>query len=290
MTRRLFVVGAGRSGTKFMMNVLNNSDQVHLAPEIHFFSSLIHKGFRRNVRKLFGKRDRYDAKQVAQALLRERHFGTYWRRDNAFDEADILACFSSGGASLREIYAYIIDHDCRRETKDKQELVYVGEKTPANVFHLTELRRWFPDAQFVFMFRDPIEVLSSEVNKDLKPDYPISKDNPIYPYGLVAFVFWEWLIAALHVLRFRARHPGQVILVRHRQMVDDLPGTTRRVAERIGIPFEETLCEVRKVDSSFATGDKSTWWCPPGWIKGCYKLFLGPLDRMMLRRSVHAQD
>ena len=82
----------------------------------------------------------------------------------------------------------------------EKDIKYIGEKTPLNIFHIRRLFKWFPNAQILFIYRNPIDVLRSEVNKKNKPDYFLAKDNPLYPYGLVVFVFFEWLLAALIAL------------------------------------------------------------------------------------------
>src|SRR3989344_1618223 len=192
----LFIVGAGRSGTKFLMNILNNSQFVHIAPEIHYFSSLIHNGFRKNIRKSYGTSTEYGIDQVMKSLRRRDNFGTYWRRGNKFIEQEVMSWFCDRRMDEKSIYEYIIHHDYAHNAPDKPHIKHLGEKTPSNIFHVGRILKWFPDATILFIYRNPIDVLKSEVNKGHKPDYPLSKSNPLYAYGLIAYVFTEWLLAS----------------------------------------------------------------------------------------------
>ena len=95
-----------------------------------------------------------------------------------------------------------MEHD-RDMYPSKREVAYLGEKTPSNVFHLHRLIEWFPQSVIFYIFRDPIAVLESEVNKRNKPGYPIKKSNPLYAYGLVGFVLVSWWLGARKALRHR---------------------------------------------------------------------------------------
>jgi hypothetical protein len=286
MIRSVFIVGAGRSGTKFMMNVLNNSDSVHLAPEIHYFSWLFHAGFRKNLRKAYKRvNGEYDLNDVVSCILNGEHFGTYWRRDNGFSEAEIRKWFEGRKVSEENIYKFLIDHDAARN-RAADQLLLRGEKGGSNVFHLKELFEWFPEARVIFMYRAPLDVLKSEVNKGSKPDYPLSKRNPLYAYGLVPMVFLIWALGALNALRYARRHP-QIYFVSYEQMASALDEVARTLASACGIAYSEELCKVSRVDSSFGSSEGKAYWNPPAWVRGLYRLFLDPLRKQLDRKSVH---
>lgn len=287
MTRGIFVVGAGRSGTKFLMNVLNNSPAIHIAPEIHFFSWLIHAGFRKNLRhRAKPAGEEYPLNAIIDCLNSKDNFGTYWRRDVRFRDEEVRRRFGGESATEQNIYRYIIEHDLP-EGRDPESYSLVGEKTPSNVFHLDKITRGFPDALVFHIFRNPIDVLQSEVNKESKPDYPLDKKNPFYPYGLALFVFFVWFYGALKALRFRRKYKN-LYFISYELMVSDLPGTTRQLASVCGIEYEAGLHTVHRVDSSYNRSSDSGCWRAPGWVRGIYRVCLGPVIKAMDRHAINA--
>ncbi|MEW6331327.1 MAG: sulfotransferase [Pseudomonadota bacterium] len=287
MTTPLFVVGAGRSGTKFLMNILNNSEHVHLAPEIHYFSSLMHDGFRKNLRRKHGKKPEYRIEEVVDCLRSGRNFGTYWRRKNEFPDPEIETWFRDRRVDDKGIYEYIVRHDSVASASGKRRLRYLGEKTPSNVFHIGTLLDWFPDAVLLFMYRNPVDVLKSEVNKGFKPDYPLSKSNPLYAHGLVVYVFAVWLLAAVIALFYKARNRDSIHFISYDYMAGNVEDVAQRLAGKLDIPYLPSMCQVEKVDSSMAQAAPGNLWTPPSWIAWLYRITLFPLMAKLDRRSLH---
>jgi hypothetical protein len=74
-------------------------------------------------------------------------------------------------AALRSAFLiHMRDHAGRRYIDNPRERVRFVEKTPRNAFRIPFLDALFPDAQFVFLLRDPVESISSMMelweNKD----------------------------------------------------------------------------------------------------------------------------
>lgn len=284
--RRLFIVGAGRSGSKFLMNVLNGSEFVHLVPEVHYFSVVYHDGFRKQLRRICGKGGEYTLDGLVTCLLESNLFGTYWRRDHRITKGKVLAHFQTRELSDRNIYDFLLEHDRIVFASHKTSIRFLGEKGGANVFSLGELMAWYPDAVILFIYRNPLPVLNSEVNKDLKPDYPIKKSNPLYPYGLAVFVFLTWLWGAVLTLFYNRNNPGRIYIIRYESMVENLERVVIRLCRLLELPFDKSLCDVEKVDSSFGADRSEPAWFAPPLIRGFYKIFLGPLKRLLDRKAI----
>ena len=91
--KHLFVTGAGRSGTTLLMRILNRSALVHLATEIHYFSSLYHNGFLKNLRKLKRKTKFLTIDDVFECIQSNKNFGVYWRNTPSFKFSEIEKYF-----------------------------------------------------------------------------------------------------------------------------------------------------------------------------------------------------
>ena len=97
-SRAIFVTGAGRSGTKFLMNLLNRHPDVYIGPELHFFSRILHKGFLFNLRRR--QKSTPDGvltlDMAVDCILNDHHFGTFWHL-NKITEAEIREWFEGKG-------------------------------------------------------------------------------------------------------------------------------------------------------------------------------------------------
>ena len=175
-----------------------------------------------------------------------------------------------------------------RHASDKARIKYLGEKALTNVFHLGKILKWFPDAMILFIYRNPLNVLKSEVNKNLKPDYPFSKSNPLYAYGLIVYVFGYWLLAAMIALFYRARYRNNVVFVSYDYMTHNVEDVVQKIATVIEIPYTPEMCLVEKVDSSLSGNTSDVIWSPPKWVVWLYRATLFPLMAMLERRAVHS--
>ena len=129
-----------------------------------------------------------------------------------------------------------------------------------NIFHVKQLFSWFPDATILFIYRNPIDVLRSEVNKPQKRDYPLRKKNLLYASGLVMFVFFEWLLAAVIALYNNAVHKEYFFVISYEYLSAHQELSVQKVCSAIKIEFKENLCEAEKIASSYSDGKKREYW------------------------------
>jgi len=281
--KHLFITGAGRSGTTFLWRILNNSPSVHLATEIHYFSSLFHCGFLKNLKKQSRRNKVLTIDDIIHFIQTGNHFGMYWYNNRFFPDQEIRQYFGNRKLNEKNIYEYLIEHDLKARAASKINIKYIGEKTPLNIFHVRRLFKWFSDASILFIHRNPVHVLRSEVNKKRKPDYPMSKENPLYAYGLVIFVFFEWLLAGVIALYNKAVHKEKFIIVSYEDLTSHCESMVHRISSAIDIGYAEDLCAVKKFGSSYSNGNQKAYWYPPSWVVLLYSLFLHPL-RILLNR------
>lgn len=283
----IFIVGVGRSGTKFLMNILNNSPYVHIAPEIHYFSSIVHNGFLKNLRKQIKTCKKLTIDEVVNCLMCSQHFGTYWRRNIHFSIQEIRKWFEKREINEKNVYEFIIEHDYLLNGRDKKRLKYIGEKTPSNVFHVKQLYEWFPDSTMLFLYRNPIDVIRSEVNKDHKPDYPVNRGSVLYASGLVAYVVFVWFVAAVIGVYYKLTRKDSFYVAAYEDLNLHVEDTVKRICSKIEIPYTRDLCTVQKVDSSYLKGEDQSHWYPPKWVSLIYTILLSPLrivlDKVSLR-------
>lgn len=279
--KHLFVCGAGRSGTTFLWKILNKSLSVNLATEVQYFSSLFHNGFLHNYKKLKRKKGQVTLDNLVHCLTMGNHFGIYWELCRPFTDQEIRTYFSTRDLTEKNIYKFLMERDLLSRGNHKTDIKYIGEKTPLNIFHTRRLFKWFPYAKILFLYRNPIDVLKSEVNKESKPDYFLAKDNPLYSWGLALFVFFEWLLATLIALYNNYVHKEKFIIVSYKQLSSHQRASLRKICSAIEIDYDDTMCVFKKIGSSYQDGKETAYWYPPKFVTLIYELFLNPLYNLL---------
>lgn len=214
-----FIVGSGRSGNTLVRRILNRSPRIHVPPETFVLGRVI---------ELY-ERNSHQAWPVLVRLVLstfEYHPG-----------------FRDFGVELRPLYQELRDSPPGKRTLSHvvdalyryhgratgAEFVRWGDKTPLNTYFLDRIHRLFPDAQFVHVLRDGVDVAHSYISSGLMPDLRQSSTR--------------WLTSVQAVERFARRHPTVVLEIRYEALVSDPVGITRRLCEFLAEPFDESLLE-----------------------------------------------
>jgi Sulfotransferase family len=228
----VFVVGAGRSGTTPLQLALNMHPQLGVYGETQAF--FVHRKF--------------GAKPGARRL---QSLIEYWRPMVAsccryadlLDNEEIRAKLASV-TSYAEVVNLIVGAIATREGKSRW-----GEKSPAHVFRLPEIRSCFPNAQIVHIIRDPRAVVSSAIKA----------------FGGGQFSDWNvYRIARYWVRCFRihCQHQseqahGLYTLVRYEDFVTRSETTLRGISSFLGMDFVRDMLEGHRVASSYVQKEGS---------------------------------
>ena len=142
--RKLFVVGAPRSGTSLVRDLINRSPDIALLEdELQVLPQLIELARTgaswREMERLV-RLSAYGARRVKDAS---------WPAETAFQQAlDGLEGTALLDAFLEELLS---DSPDERALPPK----FIGEKTPENIFSLRKIAETWPDCFFLFVRRDP---------------------------------------------------------------------------------------------------------------------------------------
>lgn len=134
------------------------------------------------------------------------------------------------------------------------------EKTPKNSLRIPFLNEVFPDARYIYLFRDPRENLSSIIEAWRSSDFVTYSGLPGWP-GQWSFLLppgFEhlWGTSLEEVVAFQWRAANQFILddlraipadrwtaVSYAELITDTTATIRRLCDFADIPFDEDLRE-----------------------------------------------
>lgn len=141
----IFIISMPRSGSTLLQRVLAGHADVGASSEPWI---MLHQAYARRSRGIFTE---YDADWAALGV--NEFVEHYTDGDEAYDDAvRAFACSLYGNAMRRARVKRFID------------------KTPRYVMIVDELMRWFPQARFVFLIRNPLSVLASVVNTQIQHD------------------------------------------------------------------------------------------------------------------------
>jgi len=107
---------------------------------------------------------------------------------------------------------------------------YIIEKTPMHVRKIPEISKLFPDAKFVIMVRNPLDVIASQYKRhgDLGKALKRIKED----YASIANV----------------QHMKCVHIVRYEDMIEDPVGVIEKVCMFVGLLFEPEMLEYHRKD------------------------------------------
>ncbi|MEA5462454.1 sulfotransferase family protein [Leptothoe sp. PORK10 BA2] len=152
----IFIVGMPRSGTTLLTTILSAHPRIAVSPESHFLTYWV---------PTYGhlKLDQPgEFQQFWQVLSQSQRF-SYFDIEPDTTLTNILA---KGSPSHGTLFAGWLETYAQRCHKPRW-----GEKTPLHYQHLAKLLEWFPQAQVLWMLRDPRAVTASLLNMTWASNY-----------------------------------------------------------------------------------------------------------------------
>ncbi|MDX2473229.1 MAG: sulfotransferase, partial [Candidatus Krumholzibacteria bacterium] len=230
----IFVVGAPRTGTTLTMGILNKHSQVHLYNEVHY-SERIYDTMPND-----GILDSTELEKAAGRLLKL----SPWKKGAGSSDSDLSHLISAAqnfGGRHSSIFEAFLTGESHAHGK-----VIWGDSSPQDVLYIARLKRWYPDAKFIGVVRDPRGFLASYKNyyrKELK-----SYRNRFNP--LANSLLWRSYMRSLQSAKSSKLGPD-VHLLHYEDLVRSPEPEIQRMCSFLGIPYEESMLEVGQQNSSY---------------------------------------
>ncbi|MFB6258374.1 MAG: sulfotransferase [Flavobacteriales bacterium] len=210
----LFLVGPPRSGTKLLQSILNASPQVSIGPESHIFSRLLLE---------YGDVSLEGYRQELYWTLAHSHFWERLRRNGFPKELHSLLGPVDNVPDLIHLFFQEI-----ALWKEKYYAAWIGDKTPNYIRWTPLFRKYFPDARFIMIVRDP-------------RDQALSVRNTWGKDPLLAAERWKRDLSILHEASQHA--PDRYFYLRYEDLLEDPEGSLGRLSEYLNISFDEAMLE-----------------------------------------------
>ncbi|UOA09642.1 sulfotransferase [Methylobacter sp. S3L5C] len=118
------------------------------------------------------------------------------------------------------------------------------EKTPMNLEYLSVLEAHFPDAKYICLYRNCMDVVNSSLNMSkfrfLPEHMPYVHRNP---ENIIAAMTENWLEKTGRLLEFEAAHPERCYRVKYESVVTQFEETLEPLFEFLGVGWEAGLSE-----------------------------------------------
>lgn len=121
-----------------------------------------------------------------------------------------------------------------------------ADKTPPHIDHIETLKQVFPDAKFIELVRDGRDVALSIMG------LPFGGNN--------AWVTGKrWAHCVRQGRRAHERWPDDIVTVRYEDLITESARELRRVAEFVGIEYDDDMLKVENTDPSKLQADQAKW-------------------------------
>jgi len=208
----IFIVGASRSGTTLLRNILNRHPRIAICGETHFQHYVYAR--RRAFGDLSDPRNRRRVIDEYLALRRLR-FVT--------DRAALAETLMREGTGYRELFTSFVKYHTALRGKPRW-----GEKTPQHARFSETLCEWYPGGTLIHMIRDPRDVVASLQRMPWAADSVVENA-------------WRWLADNLPARR--CSHRPQYLPVRYETLVTQPEQEVARICQRLGEEYLPSLLD-----------------------------------------------
>lgn len=239
----IFVVGAPRTGTTLVKNILNQHPLVHLFDEVHFFERIYDD--RNAIGDMGNPRAQSHAIQRLRSIVRE--FGSDQRVGDHLTMEVFRRRLLQEGGGYRGLFATLL-----KAGAELEGAIFWGDSSPQDVLYLDTIHRWFPEARIVALVRDPRGFLASYKNFHRRrvPTYR-ERYNP-----LTNAILWRSYMRAL--LHAKEQPWGEsILLVRYEELARDPESQVRRICDHVGVEYVPSMTRVERTNTSFVDGAPS---------------------------------
>jgi len=219
--RCFFIIGSGRSGNTLVRRVLTSSERIHIPPETYVLGTAI---------KTFMRLSWLSWPDVCMAVFAHFVFHPEFETFMAPDISVFMNQVLNLPKDKRTLAnALSIFYRWHAWVEGKTEIFAWGDKTPLNVFSLWSINKVFPNAKYIFMTRDPFDVVNSYINTGLYKSYEKAAIR--------------WVSANKACLSFEKKASNRVLRMSYENFCRQPQEQTKKICNFLGIRFEGKMLD-----------------------------------------------
>jgi len=228
----IFVVGMPRSGTTLLAALLSAHSEIAIGPETAYFDLVWKPLEREQGLTQWGK---------VEARLKEFFVKPSVALMN-LPEADLLEEFRLASErqqlSHRKMLSRMMQMYAALQKKTRW-----GEKTPGHFLYLPAIKSEFPEAEIIYIVRDPRDIHLSLANVAWN-------DGNAFNHAL------QWREYQAISVRYQKRYGHSFTQVLYEDLITDPTNVLRQLTSQVGISFEEGMLERYQTQPLFDVKDE----------------------------------
>jgi Sulfotransferase family len=231
LSRPIFVVGCPRSGTTLVQCILSASSEAFSLPETHFFSHVL-LAMSSTPETPVGRKEIRCAREAFETEAELTLPASFWS-----------ALEARPGLRALDIFLALVEHNRPASPPGLRAI----EKTPRHVLCLDTIASAFPDAVFVEVVRDPIDVASSLLG------VPFESSRSMLSYAQ------RWTESIQAGRAFVRAWPGRLQTIVYEALVREPEAAVRELCSFVGLPYESAMLEEFGREAARNVGRGEAW-------------------------------
>ena len=221
-----FIVGSGRCGTTLLRRVIMASDGIHIPPENFSLDKLI-----RSFNQYRLHEDWNTIVYLAVAQLCQNTEGWFESFPNELVNRATQCPKNERSLSwlLDSLYKY------QAEISNAECLLW-GDKTPWNINIMDSILQVFPNAKFIHMIRDGVDVVYSYKRTGFYGDD-------------ISIPAQKWQSAINLGNRFKKKNPSKIIEIKYENLINEPNKTLENICKYLSIEFDEKMLNIYDNDT-----------------------------------------
>lgn len=218
----LFIVGSGRSGNTLLRKLLMEQGDIYIPPESYVLAQEV-------ITHLSACALNWNDKVDLTLAKFEYHpefstFGIDTLRDFSIHAKSFRVEHQQIGTIIIELYKWIAE-------KNGYSCYWLGDKTPLNTMHLGLIRKLIPNAVYIYMERDGVDVCHSYIKAGI--------------YNNIAAAAHRWKNSRTAWQSFKKSIPtDSYIEIRYESMVENHEKTIKYILDFLNIPANKNPVNV----------------------------------------------
>lgn len=235
-TKRIFIVGVGRSGTSLLQGMLNSHPMICFPPEINFVRRFLSSS-------KFKSLCENDATSIAKLMVEDE----YIKRLN-LPPKHLIKTMLDETVLLTPKHVYNTLLKMYASNIKRQNIKWYGDKDPRSIEYLNVIKDNYPDARILHIIRDPRDVLVS------KKKAQWSKGRPVLQH-IFANKF-QLKIGRQHGLLLFGKNYYELA---YENLITEPTDTLTKLCEFLDLNFDQDMLEFHKRSESITTPDELPW-------------------------------
>lgn len=256
--KQLFILGVGRTGSKFYMQLLNTHKNIFISPELMFrhpikkdFYTLLNTSIKEGdsvqiiVDKLFNFKERLPFTRIITKIGKEK--------------------LTQGILNIRKLTPYSI-FDCiiKLSANHEKKSIY-GAKFPIHYKYMAELIEYFEDSKILFLTRDPRAIYASDLKKkkkESKGEYYRFRVKYFIRFFVLFYTIIEWKMSMITYKKCLNKYGSNNIkLFKYENIINNNDDVIKEISLLINCSTSDFIEEdVLIVDSSYNSGISADRW------------------------------